>query len=144
MAFLRKYKKLILFLLLIFILGSILAFLWSDYVNNTTKDTSNILGEWTIFKATENGAEIPLAEIYGTAINQYGGKLIFDSQGNYTEYIGVYSLDEEDDLKGKYEIKDNVIYLKTVSGKEKTLKYSSKEEVIEEQLDNNISIYFKR
>lgn len=74
-----------------------------EFVNtNIEKTTANkLVGKWKPYKAEYKGEEINLRDVYGSGIT-YGGELILNSDNTYTEFIGIYSEDNVNDLQGTF------------------------------------------
>lgn len=113
----------------------------NDKVAKGNNMKNEIVGNWSPSSATENGEEISLQEVYGSAIS-YGGYLTFNEDGTYTEFIGVYSPETEDDLQGTYTVSGNTITLSTKAGTQKVLDYS--DDVIEEEIYEGTYVSFEK
>lgn len=129
-----------------------------SYINQNNSQTTNtnyidinlFIGRWKPYKAEQNGDEIPLNSIYGSGIS-YGGELILNPDGTYTEFIGIYSSDVLDDLQGKYGINNSQrVQLTTNNGKIKILeliessKVDNNEDTLVLRSEDEINIYFKK
>lgn len=110
--------------------------------NESLEDQSEE-GIWKPYRAENNGVNVPLSAIYGSGISSYGGGLILNNDGTYTEFIGIYSPDIEDDLQGKYIISNRNIYLDTNNGNRKNLKYINDNTIVEE-LEDGTKVYFRK
>lgn len=101
--------------------------------------------------AEYNGKEIPLSSVYGSGI-VYGGELILNDDGTYTEFIGVYSEDIKNDLQGTYKIYENgeKALLTSNNGESKVLKcleisnINSNEGTMVERLEDGTYVYFEK
>lgn len=73
-----------------------------DFTNtNIEHTTDKLVGKWKPYKAEYKGKEINLRDVYGSGIT-YGGELILNKDNTYTEFIGIYSEDNVNDLQGTY------------------------------------------
>ena len=74
-----------------------------DFINaNVEKTTTDkLIGKWKPYKAEYKGKEINLREVYGSGIT-YGGELILNKDNTYTEFIGIYSEYNINDLQGTF------------------------------------------
>ena len=114
------------------------------------EEINKLVGKWIPFKAEYNGEQISLRSIYGSGI-EYGGELILNHNGTYTEFIGIYSEETMNDLQGTYNIYGNgeKALLKSNNGETKVLEclessnINSNETTIVERLENGTCIYFK-
>lgn len=134
--FLKKYKEL---LLLIIILVGLFIFFYKEFNRG-----SEFVGDWYLVSAEKNGEDIDLKEIFGTAIIDYGGTLSLNSDGTYTEFIGVYSEEETSSLEGTYHIKKNIVYLTNKNGVTKNLSIINQDNklLIKEDIGDGVVIYF--
>lgn len=126
-----------------------------EYINSSStyskEEINKLVGKWIPFKAEYNGEQISLRSIYGSGI-EYGGKLILNHNGTYTEFIGVYSEETMNDLQGTYNIYGNgeKALLTSNNGETKVLEclessnINSNETTIVERLENGTCIYFKK
>ena len=126
----------------------------NDLVQNVNTEDSNIankdyfVGKWKPYLAKQNGKEINLIEVYGSGIS-YGGELVLNADGTYTEFIGIYSKDNIDDLQGKYKIYGDGerAVLTTNNGETKVLEYlnlDSIEATLLLSLEDGTNVYFKK
>lgn len=73
-----------------------------DFTNtNIEHTTDKLVGKWKPYKAEYKGKEMNLRDVYGSGIT-YGGELILNKDNTYTEFIGIYSEDNVNDLQGTY------------------------------------------
>lgn len=101
-------------------------------------------GKWFPFSAVRNGKNISLREVYGSGVDIYQEGINFDSiDGTYTKYIAIYSEDDISDLQGTYEIATDGVYLTSYSRNVTRLEYAE-ENMLLEQLDDGIFVYFKK
>ena len=117
-------------------------------VENEIKDisieNSELIGSWGPSFAKENDKEISLGDIYGSGLS---GTMNFETNGKYTEFIGVYSSENEDDLQGNYINNKSTIDLIANSGKKSvlTIKKIDGEKYIEKQIGTtNRYVYFRK
>lgn len=115
---------------------------------NIEKNTTDkLVGKWKPYKAEYKEEEISLREVYGSGI-EYGGELILNSDNTYTEFIGIYSEDNINDLQGTYRTygSGEKAVLTTNNGKTKALEVLKGEENSSIVLTNNdgTRIYFTR
>ncbi len=125
-----------------------------EYISSNStyneEEINKLVGKWIPFKAEYNGEQISLRSIYGSGI-EYGGELILNHNGTYTEFIGIYSEETMNDLQGTYNIYGNgeKALLKSNNGETKVLEclessnINSNETTIVERLENGTCIYFK-
>lgn len=107
----------------------------------------DIIGNWKPYQAQENGKNVELMEIYGSAFSTYGGYLVLNEDGTYTKFIGVYSVEEENDLQGTYIVKEDELEL-TSYNKEKEVENlkiikDNNEHIIQEET-NGYTIFYRR
>lgn len=125
------------------------------YINSSStyneEEINKLVGKWKPFKVEYNGQEIPLTQVYGSGI-EYGGELILNHNGTYSEFIGIYSVEKINDLQGTYNIYGNgeKALLKSNNGETKELEclessnINSNDATIVERLENGTCIYFKK
>lgn len=125
------------------------------YINSSStyneEEINKLVGKWKPFKVEYNGQEIPLSQVYGSGI-AYGGELILNHNGTYSEFIGIYSVEKINDLQGTYNIYGNgeKALLKSNNGEIKELEclessnINSNDATIVERLENGTCIYFKK
>ena len=125
------------------------------YINSSStyneEEINKLVGKWKPFKVEYNGQEIPLSQVYGSGI-AYGGELILNHNGTYSEFIGIYSVEKINDLQGTYNIYGNgeKALLKSNNGETKELEclessnINSNDATIVERLENGTCIYFKK
>lgn len=97
-----------------------------EFINTNIEKTTTtkLVGKWKPYKAEYKGEEINLIEVYGSGIT-YGGELILNKDNTYTEFIGIYSEDNVNDLQGTYRTYDEgeKALLTTNNGETKTLEF---------------------
>lgn len=96
-------------------------------INGNSNIPDEILGVWNIRYAKTRGAgtvgeNYPLQDLYGTAINEYGGTLTFNADGTFSRYIGI-TTDETDKYEGTYYLHYDKIRMKYYDGTERVAKY---------------------
>ena len=128
----------------------------NDIPNYTTINTTNaayidyqnrFVGHWRPYMAEENGKEINLREVYGSGISEYGGELILENNGTFSELIGIYSKESEHGLIGKYKIYGNGenILLTNNNGETKIVEFlDESSDIIRMTLEDGKCIYFSR
>ena len=106
-------------------------------------ENNELIGSWKPEFAEKNGKEISLMEIYGSA--GATGEMNFDSNGKYTAFIGTYSSEIEDDLKGDYINERSSVTLIANSGKKDilTIKRINGRKYLEKSI-KNITVYFSK
>lgn len=124
-----------------------------EYIDlkSNKEEINKLLGRWKPYMAEYNGKEIPLSSVYGSGI-VYGGELILNDDGTYTEFIGVYSEDIKNDLQGTYKIYENgeKALLTSNNGESKVLKcleisnINSNEGTMVERLEDGTYVYFEK
>lgn len=126
-----------------------------EYINSNStyneEEINKLVGKWKPFKAEYEGEETPLVQVYVSGI-AYGGELILNHNGTYTEFIGIYSEETMNDLQGTYNIYGNgeKALLTSNSGKSKDIEFlessniNSDEARIVERLEDGTCIYFKK
>ncbi len=92
---------------------------------------NRLIGNWKPYMAKQNGKEISLRDVYGSGI-AYGGELSIESDGTFSELIGVYQEEEIDNFIGKYRILGN--------GEKAILTTNNNEMKIVEILDESSSV----
>jgi hypothetical protein len=92
-------------------------------INNIDENT--LVGIWNCTKALDSdNEEVSLREIFGSIVSSNGvGELTLNSDGTFSNYIGIFSSEFDDDTVGTYTISENTITLKCKSGKTVTLSY---------------------
>ena len=118
----------------------------AEAINNkdTHIENDELIGNWEVSFAQENGKDISLMDIYGSGLS---GTMNFETNGKYTEFIGVYSSENEDDLQGNYINNKSTIDLIANSGKKSvlTIKNINDEKYIEKQIGTtNRYVYFRK
>ena len=105
------------------------------------RENNELIGSWKPEFAEKNGKEISLMEIYGSA--GATGEMNFDSNGKYTAFIGTYSSEIEDDLKGDYINGRSSVTLIANSGKKDilTIKRINGIKYLEKNIENT-TVYF--
>lgn len=128
----------------------------NDKPDYTTINTTNaayidyqnrFVGHWRPYMAEENGKEINLREVYGSGISEYGGELILENNGTFSELIGIYSKESEHGLIGKYKIYGNGenILLTNNNGETKIVEFlDESSDIIRMTLEDGKCIYFSR
>lgn len=128
----------------------------NDKPDYTTINTTNaayidyqnrFVGHWRPYMAEENGKEINLREVYGSGISEYGGELILENNGTFSELIGIYSKESEHGLIGKYKIYGNGenILLTNNNGETKIVEFlDENSDIIRMTLEDGKCIYFSR
>lgn len=128
----------------------------NDVPDYTTTNTTNaayidyqnrFVGHWRPYMAEENGKEINLREVYGSGISEYGGELILENNGTFSELIGIYSKESEHGLIGKYKIYGNGenILLTNNNGETKIVEFlDESSDIIRMTLEDGKCIYFSR
>ena len=116
--------------------------------DNSIVNKNYFVGKWKPYMAEQNGKEINLREVYGSGIS-YGGELVLNDDGTYTEFIGIYSQDNIDDLQGTYKVYGNGqrAVLTTNNGKTKVLgclNLDSREPTILLSLEDGTNVYFTK
>ncbi len=82
----------------------------------------HLVGKWIFKEAYDENNE--QANPFGSIAGKYGvGDITFNEDGSYTNYVGAFSSENEDDTEGTYDISGNEITLKAKSGKKETLDY---------------------
>lgn len=126
-----------------------------EYINSSStyneEEINKLVGKWKPFKVEYGGQEIPLSQVYGSGI-AYGGELILNHNGTYSEFIGIYSVEKINDLQGTYNIYGNgeKALLKSNNGETKVLEclesinINNNDAMIVERLENGTCIYFKK
>ncbi len=121
------------------------------YIDNNMEKTNKFEGKWEPYLAEQNGDEVSLRNIYGSGI-VYGGELILNKDGTYTEFIGIYSNDMIDNLQGEYTIYGNgEKAILTTNNKEKKIlellessNVNSSESTLVQMLEDGTKIFFKK
>ena len=114
---------------------------------NVENNEYNLVGRWKPYMAEQNGKEVSLREIYGSGIGTYGGELIIEDDGTFSEFIGIYSKDDIDNLIGKYEVYGNgeKALLTTNNEETKLLEFlKENKDIILMHLKDKTCIYFFR
>ena len=116
--------------------------------DNNTTNKDYFVGKWKPYMAEQNGKEINLREVYGSGIS-YGGELALNADGTYTEFIGVYSQDNIDDLQGTYKTYGDGqrAVLTTNNGATKVLEclnLDKREPTILLSLEDGTNVYFTK
>ncbi len=115
--------------------------------DNNIANKDYFIGKWKPYMAEQNGKEINLKEVYGSGIS-YGGELALNADGTYTEFIGVYSQDNIDDLQGTYKTYGDGqrAVLTTNKGKTKVLECLNleREPTILLSLEDGTNVYFTK
>jgi hypothetical protein len=122
-------KKIILIIIFIIILA--IGILFGVYLNNNKSTiiesnsiSDNIIGTWNCIKAIDsNNEEVTIRDIFGSMVDIGVGDLTFNSDGTFTNYIGMFSSDYDDDTTGTYTILDSIITLKPNSGNNISITY---------------------
>ena len=115
----------------------------AGYIDNQNR----FVGHWKPYKAEENGKEINLREVYGSGISEYGGELILENDGTFSELIGIYSKETERGLIGKYKVYGNGENALLTNNNEETKIVEFVNEntnIIRMTLEDGKCIYFKR
>lgn len=99
-------------------------------INEKSNIPKEILGVWNIKYAKTRGAgtageDYSLRDLYGIAIDEYGGTLTFNDDGTFTRYIGI-TTDETDSYEGTYYLHYGKIKMKYYDGTERTAEYMPK------------------
>ena len=105
---------------------------------------SRLIGNWKPYMAEQNGKEINLRDVYGSGI-EYGGELLIESDGTFSELIGVYSEEEIDNFIGKYRILGNgeKAILTTNNNEMKIVEFlDESSNVLLMSLENGTCVYF--
>jgi hypothetical protein len=88
------------------------------------KSNVAIVGNWNCTNALDSDyEEVSLREIFGSIISNGVGELTLNSDGTFTNYIGAFSSELDDDTVGTYTVSEHTIKLKCKSGKTETLTY---------------------
>lgn len=120
-----------------------------EFINtNIEKSTiDKVVGKWKPYKAEYKGKEINLRDVYGSGIT-YGGELILNKDNTYTEFIGVYSEDNVNDLQGTFRTygSGEKALLTTNNGETKTLEVleSGENSIIVLTNSDGTRIYFTK
>ncbi len=119
----------------------------AEAINNkdTHIENDELIGNWEVSFAQENGKDISLMDIYGS----FGpaGSMNFESNGRYTAFIGAYSSENEDDMQGDYINGKSAITLISKSGKKEilTLKIIDGIKYLEKEIGTtNRYVYFRK
>ena len=117
----------------------------SQEVSKENNINNEIIGNWQPSSAKEDNKEISLRNIYGSSISN-GGYLTFNEDGTYSNFVGAYSSEIENDLTGNYTISNNVITLNSKSGQTTKLKYEKINDEIHlvEEKSDSIIVYFSK
>lgn len=118
----------------------------SKYIQKEIK--SNLFWEWIPYKATKDGKEVNLRDIYGTGINQYGGSLTINEDGTYEEYIGIYNGDDNSYTGDIYIVDEDevqtTVILVSNNGEEMILRYIHEDDIMIKELYDGTLLYFMR
>lgn len=116
---------------------------YKDYFSS--HETNEMVGKWQIKRATLNGKEVPLNDIFGSSINEVGGSLNLYKQGTYTNFVGVYANDIVPKYQGRYEITKEGVTLYS-SGNDTTVNvtYNKKTKELSMKIDKDIIVYYSR
>ena len=73
-----------------------------------------IIGKWSFGNAyNKDNQQVELRDIFGSIITQNGvGDITFNENNTFTNYIGAFSSEMDDDTEGTYSITGDKIILK--------------------------------
>lgn len=89
----------------------------------------SIIGKWSFeFALDSDNQQVEIRDIFGSIVTQNGvGDITFNEDNTFTNYIGAFSSEQDNDTVGTYSIMGDKITLNTKNGKTETIEFISEE-----------------